>query len=231
MSRFFVTATGTEIGKSFVTCGLIHAARQAGRSARAIKPLVSGFDEAAPEGSDPARLAEALGLPLNASTLERIAPWRYEAPLAPDMAAKLEGRSVPYPTILEFCRAALAGPDEIVLVEGVGGVMVPLDERHTVLDWMTALKIPALLVAGSYLGTISHTLTAILALQLAQIPIAGVIISESPTSPVPLGELAATLARFAGDLTIAMVPRASHPGDPSVIAALRPILAAPSGQP
>lgn len=225
MTRLFVTATGTEIGKSFVTCGLVHAARSAKRSVRAIKPVVSGFDEAAPAGSDPALLAEALGLAVNASTLERIAPWRYQAPLSPDMAAQLEGRTVPFQPMIEFCRAALAGPEEVTLVEGVGGVMVPLDDRHTVLDWIKALKIPALLVTGSYLGTISHTLTALLALQLAEIPVAGIVISESAGGPVPLGELATALARFTGDVEITTLPRARHPGDPLAIAALTQIIA------
>ena len=66
-----------------------------------------------------------------------------------------------------------------MLVEGVGGSMVPLDEKRHVLDWLKALDIPALLVAGSYLGTLSHTLTALTALQQHNIPVRAVIVSES----------------------------------------------------
>ena len=66
-----------------------------------------------------------------------------------------------------------------MLIEGVGGIMVPLDERHTVLDWMSALRLPVLLVAGSYLGTISHTLTALHVLAQRNLDIAAVVVSES----------------------------------------------------
>jgi dethiobiotin synthetase len=76
----------------------------------------------------------------------------------------------------------MAGPEDIVLIEGVGGVMVPLNDRRTVLDWIEALGIPVLLVIGTYLGSISHTLTALTALRQRQIPIRALIINESEHS-------------------------------------------------
>ena len=75
----------------------------------------------------------------------------------------------------------------MMLVEGVGGAMVPLDAEHTVRDWIAALKHPALLIAGSYLGTISHTLTAAEALLSRGVAIAAIVINESEVSPVPHG--------------------------------------------
>ena len=212
MTRLFVTSTGTEIGKTHVTAALAHLARCAGRSLRVVKPLVSGFDPAAPEGSDPAVLAAAAGLAL-AAALDQISPWRYREPLSPDMAAAREGKAIDFAALTGFCRAALAGPEECVLVEGVGGVMVPLDGLHTVRDWIAALEIPAVLVAGSYLGTLSHTLTARLALEDAGIPLHAVVVSESATAPVPLAETVAALRRFIPGTQIIGLPR--RPGEES----------------
>ena len=90
MTAIFVTATGTDVGKTFVTTGLIRHLRAAGRAADAIKPVVSGFNADDPADSDPAILLEALGRPL--TDIDRICRWRFAAPLAPAMAAKREGR-------------------------------------------------------------------------------------------------------------------------------------------
>jgi dethiobiotin synthetase len=90
--------------------------------------------------------------------------------------------------LVEFC----AGD---AIVEGIGGVMTPLNERETVLDWIVALDCPVLLVAGSYLGTLSHTLTAIAAMRARGIAPTAVIVSESPDAP-SLTDTVATLRRF-----------------------------------
>lgn len=160
MRAFFVTATGTDIGKTFVTAGLIRHLRGEGMKVSAIKPVVSGFDPLTAERSDPGVLLDALGEPITATTLDSVAPWRFAAPLSPDMAAAHEGRSIDFDSLISFCKKSRAAAQDAFFVEGVGGAMVPLDARHTVLDWMSALDLPAILVAGTYLGTISHTLTA-----------------------------------------------------------------------
>ena len=199
----FITATGTEIGKTHVTQLLIREARAAGRAVAALKPVITGFDPAAPAGSDTALLLEALGRPVNAETIAAISPWRFRDPLSPDMAAAREKRSVPFDDLVAFCRSAKA---DDVFIEGVGGVMAPLDATHTVRDWIAALEIPVILVAGSYLGTISHTLTTLEALNAKRIPVREIVISESEQSPVPPEEAVATLARFTAT-PIRIVPR------------------------
>ncbi len=87
--------------------------------------------------------------------------------------------------------------------------MVPLDTRHTTRDWMAALNLPVILVAGSYLGTISHTLTAIAALRAAGLAIHALILNESQYSPVPLAELAASIHTHAALPLIVAQPRVS----------------------
>lgn len=216
MTAVFVTSTGTDIGKTFVTAGLIKHCRNADRSVGAIKPVVTGFDPEAPEASDPGILLSALGRPLDLGEIERISPWRFASAVSPDLAARREARSVDFNALVDFSRRAMTVKQEILFIEGVGGVMAPLDSRRTVLDWMTALRVPLILVAGSYLGTISHTLTALHVLAGRKLAILAVVISETPGSTVPLDETVATIAHFADLIEVIPLPRlapdiASHP--------------------
>ena len=223
MTAIFVTGTGTDIGKTFVTVGLIGHLRAAGRAADAIKPVVSGFNAEDPASSDPAILLEALGRP--AAEIDRICRWRFAAPLAPAMAARHEGHPVEFHGLVDFCRRAVVGHRDMMFIEGVGGIMVPLDETHTVLDWMTALRLPLLLVAGSYVGTISHTLTALQVLARRNLEVAAVVVSESAGSAGPLDETVATIARFADAIEVIGVPRlprdaSLHPAFGRIVALL-----------
>jgi dethiobiotin synthetase len=201
----FVTGSGTGVGKTFVMRALIGELRGRLRVS-ALKPIASGFDAAAPENSDTGMLLEALGQPVTGETVERVSPWRFAAPLSPDMAAAREGRSIDLDEVVGFCRQGGGGAD-VLLIEGIGGVMVPIDESRTVLDWITALEAPALLVVGSYLGTLSHTLTAAGALRSRGVA-TSVVVSESEQSPVPLAETVATLRRHLPGVRVAALPRA-----------------------
>jgi dethiobiotin synthetase len=207
MTALFVTATGTDIGKTFVARGLIHALRQQGRTVAALKPVVSGFDPAMAAASDPGLLLAALGQAVTPAAIERIAPWRFAAPLSPDLAARAEGRTLDVAALIEFCRAEIATGADALVIEGVGGIMVPLDERTTVLDWMAALGLPLVLVTGSYLGTISHTLTALDVLARRSLAVAAVVVSETEGSAVPLDDTVATIARFAPSSPVIALPR------------------------
>jgi dethiobiotin synthetase len=207
MTAVFITATGTDIGKTFLTAGLIRHIRGAGGAVAAIKPIVSGFDPGAWQGSDPAVLLAALGRPVALEEVERISPWRFKAPLSPHMAAKREGRVIVFQDVVEFCRRSMAGNRGVLLIEGIGGIMVPFDDRRTVLDLMSMLRIPAILVAGSYVGTISHTLSALEVMARRNLDIAAVVVSESEGSAASLEETVATVARFADAIDVVAIPR------------------------
>src|SRR5258708_23725950 len=183
MTAVFITATGTDIGKTFVTAGLIRHIRGAGGAVAAIKPIVSGFDPSAWQGSDPAMLLAALGRPVALEEVERISPWRFKAPLSPHIAGRREGRLIVFQDVVEFCRRSMAGNRGVLLIEGVGGIMVPFDGRRTVLDLMSVLRIPAILVAESYVGPISPTLSALAASATRNIGIAAVGRSRNGGSP------------------------------------------------
>ncbi len=98
-----------------------------------------------------------------------------------------------------------------MLIEGVGGVMAPLDDDHTVIDWLGALNVPALLVAGTYVGTISHTLSALGVLRAAGIKVPAIVLSETEGAIVSAAEQAEAISRFAEGVPIYLVPRAAGP--------------------
>ena len=207
MRAAFVTATGTDIGKTFITTALVHYLRGASRAVHAVKPLVTGFDPQAWQDSDPAALLAALGRPITLDEVERISPWRLRAPLSPDMAGRHEGCAISFAQVVEFCRETLRNHPGTVLIEGIGGIMVPLDEHRTVLDWMSVLRIPIILVAGSYVGTISHTLTSLEVLARRNLDIAAVVVSESAASAASLDETVQGIGRFAGAIDVIGIPR------------------------
>jgi dethiobiotin synthetase len=207
MSAVFVTATGTGIGKTLVAAGLLRHMRAAGHPVYALKPIISGFDERAWQNTDSAVLLVAAGLPVTLQEVERVSPWRFTAPLSPDTAARHEGRAIDFAQVVEFCREALQRHSGFLAIEGVGGIMVPLDERHTVLDWMSVLRIPLVLVTGTYVGTLSHTLTALEVLARRNLDVAAVAVSESAESAASLEETLVTLERFADSIDVIAIPR------------------------
>lgn len=221
MTGYFVTATGTDIGKTYVSGALLRHWRREQRAIAALKPVMSGFDPSDVPGSDAGQLLLAMDAPMDLPGLNLISPWRFQAPLSPDMAAAREGKTIPYDKLVATCRsvAGMMPEDGRLIIEGVGGVFVPLDDRHTVMDWMQDLSLPILLVAGSYLGTISHTLAALAAMQARGLTPHAVILNESPVSPVPLPETAATLARHWPGPPVHILPRNARAADIASLAA------------
>jgi dethiobiotin synthetase len=213
VTAIFITGTGTDVGKTFVAVSLVGHLRRMGRAVEVIKPVVSGFDPGQPAASDPCVLLDALGLPVSAQEINRISPWRFRTALSPDMAAQREGRSIDVDKVIAFCQDAIERRRDILLIEGVGGIMVPLDEQRTILDVMMALRLPLILVTGSYLGTISHTLTALDSLFRRDLNVLAVIVNETPGSTVPLDDAVAAIARFA-EPVIGVPRQPRQGGDP-----------------
>jgi dethiobiotin synthetase len=206
MRTLFVTATGTGIGKTYVTAALARHYKAEGERVAVLKPVLSGFDPADFAESDPALLLAALDETPTLKAVERVSPFRYRAPLAPNQAAAKEGRAVDFDAIVQCCEDAASADGDLLLIEGIGGLMVPLDERRTVLDLIAALGAPVLLVTGSYLGTISHTLTAFEVAKSRRLEIPAIVISETEGSTVSLDDTAATIRQFT-ELPVATLPR------------------------
>ena len=227
MSANFITGTGTDIGKTWLACALLRHWRAAGRRVAAFKPVLSGFDPLQPQASDAGALLAALGRDASPAELDAIAPWRFAAPLAPDMAAALEGRSVDFSELVAFTRRSAgasalrpSGNSSICLIEGVGGVMAPIDERHTVRDWIAAAGMPCVLVTGSYLGSLSHALTALEALARVGAGVTAIAVIETPGSTVTLDATLESLARHAGGIPLVSVARDTPQAGIACLAAL-----------
>lgn len=209
--RAFITATGTDIGKTFVTCALVHQLKASGRSVRAVKPVMSGFSEDDLLASDAGQLLVAQAKEVTLPSINDISPYRYTAPLSPHNAAEIDNRQLPYASLIDWCKTQLSSSESHVFIEGVGGVAVPLDWHHTSIEWMQALSIPAILVCGNYLGTISHTLSAAYMLKTSGISIHALVINDMNNGGVALSDTEKTLRHFLPDIRhIISLPRASH---------------------
>lgn len=176
---YFITAAGTDLGKTYVAAALARALLARGRRVRTLKPVLSGYRDAEAAGSDAGLLLAACGAAVTPAAIADIAPWRFSAPLSPDRAAALEGRRIEVAALTAWCRDEIARNQDTLLIEGIGGVMVPLDEGHTVRDWIAALDLPVLLVTGTYLGAVSHTLTALAALREVGVRPAAIVVNRS----------------------------------------------------
>ncbi len=206
MSGLFITGVGTGVGKTLVATILCHQWRRMGRRVTALKPVVSGFVADDPE-SDPALLLRSVGITPRPESIASISPWRFAAPISPHLAARRENRSVSLVEIAQFCREKTAGPGSLRLIEGAGGLMSPMSSDGTCLDLIAALGEPVILVTGTYLGALSHTLTALAALRGRSAVVRGLIVSESVES-VGLGETVKSLREFGcADLPIVALPR------------------------
>ena len=217
MTTHFITSSGTGIGKTLVTAALAWQLRKLGQSVCAIKPVISGFAPENATESDSGILLAALGEKVTKDAIELITPWRYSAPLAPDLAASREGRTLNLAEVVDFCREAAASANSdgaMLLIEGVGGAMAPITRDQTVVDWMSVLEVQAILVVGSYLGAISHSLTAAEALAARNIPIAAVVVSESEASTVTLDDTVETLSRFLPEKRLLVLPRIRQTVEP-----------------
>jgi dethiobiotin synthetase len=204
---YFITSTGTGIGKTYTTAALIRLARSKSLKVAAYKPVISGFDKLEIVGSDTWHILAALGEAPTEAAVARVSPWRYAAPLAPNMAARAEGKQLDCEALFSFSRKALQEKADLVLIEGVGGVMVPLDDEKMVLDWIVAAGAPVILVAGDYLGTISHTLTAVEVLRAKGVEIAAIVVSESGAASVPFDDTLAEIGRWVAPIRVLAMRR------------------------
>jgi dethiobiotin synthetase len=192
----FVAGAGTDVGKTWVTAALARALLAAGASVAVFKPVASGYDPEHPEESDAGRLLAALGRDATPDAIAAICPLRFAAPLAPPAAARREGVTLSLEALADSCRARMAAAEtDVLLIEGVGGLMSPLTDDATGLDLMAALGVPAVLVGGTYLGGISHLLTAAHVLKARNLPLLAAVASESPPPAPDFAETVADMRR------------------------------------
>jgi dethiobiotin synthetase len=202
----FVTGTGTGVGKTVLSAALLAAIAAAGERVSAHKPVVTGTDD--PPGEwppDHELLARVAGM-----APEEVAPLRYGPAVAPHLAAELAGEHVDPERIAVTAETALRNADArgaVLIVEGVGGLLVPLAEGFTVRDLAARLRLPLLIAASPGLGTINHTLLTLESARAAGLDVCAVVLTPWPTQPDVIEQSnRATIARL-GDVEVATLPR------------------------
>ncbi len=191
-----VLGAGTELGKTHVSCALLREARAAGLSVRALKPVMSGFSPDAFAESDAGRLAAACALDPDGAEARAICRYAFEAPLAPNVAARKDGVAMSADDIVAFARAGLAEGADFTLLEGAGGVLSPITDEMLNADLAARLGAPIVLVTANYLGAVSHTLTALESCERRGLETICIAISQpSPDFGAPI-ELAEELRRW-----------------------------------
>ena len=171
MSVLFVTGTDTGVGKTFVACALATALRAAGRRVAVMKPVETGVVD---QPDDALRLAAAADDP---APLDEICPYRLRAPLAPSVAAVREGVSVDVDELVRLVARRAAGAD-VLLVEGAGGLLVPLAGTTTFLDLAVRAALPVLLVGANRLGTVNHCALSARVARAAGLDVRGFVLSQ-----------------------------------------------------
>jgi dethiobiotin synthetase len=193
---YFVTATDTGVGKTFVTAALAASLRARGRDVAVFKPVQSGA-----VADDPSGDAVLLGADC---------VYAFSAPLAPLVAARAEGRTIELEPIL--ARAGeLARAHDLLLVEGAGGLLVPLADDLDLADLAAALGLPLVIVARAGLGTVNHTLLTIEAARTRGLDVAGVVLNGKGDEST--AENAALIEERSGVRVLAHVPRLADPAD------------------
>ena len=195
MAGLFITGTDTGVGKTFVARGIASALRARGRRVGVLKPIETGCGGAidrTPADALALRAAAGSNLPL-----ERICPYRLDAPLAPDVAARLEDVRID-PAVIAAAFRALEQDHDVTLVEGAGGLLVPILNRYTMADLARDLDLPLLVVVDSKLGAINHTLLTLEAATARGLTLRGYVLNHASAADEAAATNASVLARSTG---------------------------------
>lgn len=169
---YFITGTDTDVGKTLVARTLLHAFAAQGIVCAGYKPVSAGCTRT-PEGlrnRDALLLQQAASLPL---PYEKVNPYAFEPPIAPHIAAREAGESIPFAGLSAGLREIEASGADLVIVEGAGGWLLPLDHQHLLSDWVALERLPVILVVGARLGCLNHALLTVAAIRQQGLTLAG----------------------------------------------------------
>lgn len=173
MKGFFVTGTDTGIGKTVCSAMLMNHLRKQRENICYWKPIQTGIEE-----DNDTQTVRDLANCLDKEILD--AGFRLEKPLSPHLSARIAGVEITVEKTLQFVKSEK--DNRFFIVEGAGGVLVPLNDTELMIDLITALKLPVIIVARSSLGTINHTLLTLEALRKQQLDVFGVIMNGEPNA-------------------------------------------------
>ena len=214
MNGFFITGTDTDIGKTALSALLLTELRRRDINAAPMKPAQTGC-----EGDGVPDLDYSLsmtGMKVPNEDYRLMSPCRFEPACSPHLAAELAGVEIELAKIVQAAQELTATYDRLI-IEGAGGILVPLNRNKTMLDLMKALGLPVLLAARPGLGTINHTLLSIRALREAGLDIAGVVLIESEEAEAGLIEEdnITTIEQFGNVPVLGTIPFCAQLRDPA----------------
>jgi dethiobiotin synthetase len=195
-----IAGTDTSVGKTWVACALARALRSAGRRVIGIKVVETGCAGPRRDTEDGVLIARASGQGEPAEALVRLA-----APLTPALAAEREGITLDFDDILLRIEGYARGAD-VAIVEGTGGLLAPMSWEWNLVDLAQALEARALVVGRDRLGTVSHALLTLSALEIGAVPVSGVVLTPPPQPDGSTGTNATTIERLSGQSAILEVP-------------------------
>ena len=205
MRGLFVTGTDTGVGKTALSAALLAAMVAGGEPAHAHKPVVTGLEE--PQGAWPPD-HQLLALAADMES-EEVAPLRYGPAASPLLAAELAGECIDPGRLLEEVRRA--GRAHTLVVEGVGGLLVPLAREYSVCDLATALGLPVLIAARPGLGTINHTLLTLRVARGAGLDVRAVVLTPWPEQPSALERSNRQTIASLGEVEVECLPPIATP--------------------
>ncbi len=214
-AAFFVTGTDTDVGKTTIAAGLLRAARLAGLSTAAVKPVASGCEA----GADGLRNSDALALLAECSlplSYAEVNPFAFAPAIAPHLAAREAGVELKVEALAAAVQAVLAQQADFTLVEGAGGWRVPLDEQATLADLPVALDLPVILVVGVRLGCINHALLTAEAIARDGLRLAGWVANVLDPQTSRLDDNLRTLTERLAAPCLGRVPRLDQAGAAAV---------------
>lgn len=200
LNGVFVTGTGTEVGKTVVAAVIAHTQKTAGRAVAVFKPAVTGLSEAGEPDHELLRRASA-----STQSDEEIAPYRYDLAASPHLAAELAGERIEPPRLLRAARRAAKAAD-VLVCEGVGGLMVPLAPGYLVRDLARELGLPLVVAATPGLGTINHTLLSLEAARAAALDVVCVVLTPWPRDPDPIQDSNRLTLESLGGVRVEVLP-------------------------
>ena len=200
-SAYFLTGTDTEIGKTFITCALLHRARAEDLRAAGLKPVAAGTDDAG-HNEDVEQILAASNVKL---PREIVNPYCFQTPIAPHIAAAEAGIEINFSTITQSCDMARRLTD-LLIVEGVGGFCVPLSVDRSSADLAIELGLPVILVVGMRLGCINHALLSVEAIAARGLILAGWVANQIDPAMSHFAENLATLRHLLPEPLLGVVP-------------------------
>jgi dethiobiotin synthetase len=178
--NIFISSTGTGVGKTYCTVEIIKELIDRKVNVNVYKPILSGFDFNNIEESDSYKILSAKNIIPKLEDIKKITPWLFEKPIAPSIAAIKENKKLRYNEVLDWCLKKINNNNnEINIFEGAGGLEVPIEATSTVLNLIKDLDCKVILVVGNYLGSVSHSISAIKNIKSENLEIINVIINKN----------------------------------------------------